>query len=86
MSNEQQEWATKAAEHHSAFNTKQVVNIVTSAYHFKSEAAAFEIVRLMKLDGVTYGSCFRNSVVRQPKGSPYPEGQSVPKFIRQEKT
>ena len=58
----QDELVTKAVKHYDAFSVPQAVKIVTSFGEFRSEAAIFEVVRLMKLDVYTYGSLFCQSI------------------------
>lgn len=51
-------WIEAAAKHHGAVSVPQVVMLVDSFGTLRSEAAAFELIRLMKQDRYTYGSCF----------------------------
>ena len=62
MNEVQKEWCARACKEHDAYNIHQVIQLLGSFGEFRSEAAVFEVCRLMKNDPYTYGSCFKNNV------------------------
>lgn len=51
-------WFENAAKHHDAYSVPQVVMVAESFGVPRSEAAALELIRLMKNDPAIYGSLF----------------------------
>jgi hypothetical protein len=60
---QRKEWAERAAKHHNAYNVPQVVELIESFGKVRSEVAAFELVRLIKMDRINYGGCFRAQII-----------------------